>query len=120
MLKAIKTIAVLLVFLLVGLEVNAQTPKEEVKQILFTNVIVFDGLSDQLNRDMHVLISSNKISEISSEPLVVIQFTDMQVSSKDKPDESVLVAGNQYPITLQIISLSEDTDDRVYIPKIPG
>ena len=76
--KAFKTIAVLLVFSLVGLEVNAQSTDEKVEGILFTNVNVFDGVSDQLHRDMHVLVTGNKISEVSSEPLMIIQSTNMQ------------------------------------------
>jgi hypothetical protein len=44
----------------------------------------------------------------------------VKVSSKNRPDEQSLKAGNQHPITLQISSFSNDTDDRVNIPKIPG
>jgi hypothetical protein len=43
----------------------------------------------------------------------------VKVSSKNRPDEQNLKAG-QHPITLQISSFSNDTDDRVNIPKIPG
>ena len=45
---------------------------------------------------------------------------DVKVGSKNRPDEQSLKAGNQHPITLQVSSYSDDTDDRVNIPKIPG
>ena len=49
------------------------------KGVLFSNVNEFDGVTNQLHREMHVLVTGNKISEVSSEPLVVIQSTDMRV-----------------------------------------
>ena len=45
---------------------------------LFTNVMVFDGTSETL-RDVDVLVTGNKISQISEEPLAVIASTNMTV-----------------------------------------
>ena len=45
---------------------------------LFTNVMVFDGTSETL-RDVDVLVTGNKISQISEEPLAVIASTNMSV-----------------------------------------
>jgi imidazolonepropionase-like amidohydrolase len=47
-------------------------------QVLFTNVMVFDGTSDKL-RDVDVLVTGNKISQVSKEPLAVIASTNMTV-----------------------------------------
>jgi hypothetical protein len=49
------------------------------KSVLFSNVNIFDGKTNKLQKDMHVLVFGNKISEISSEPLAVIQSTNMTV-----------------------------------------
>jgi imidazolonepropionase-like amidohydrolase len=46
--------------------------------VLFTNVMVWDGTSEAL-RKADVLVTGNKISEVSDEPLAVIQSTDMTV-----------------------------------------
>ena len=46
--------------------------------VLFTNVMVWDGSSENL-RDADVLVTGNLISEISDEPLAVIASTDMTV-----------------------------------------
>lgn len=48
-------------------------------QVLFSNVNIFDGKTNKLQKDMHVLVTGNKISEISSEPLAVIQSTNMKM-----------------------------------------
>ena len=45
---------------------------------LFTNVMVFDGTSEQL-RDVDVLVKGNKIVQVSEEPLAVIASTTMTV-----------------------------------------
>ncbi len=49
-----------------------------------------------------------------------LRSVGVKVSSKNRPDEQSLKTGNQHPITLQISSLADDTDDRVNIPKAPG
>ena len=54
----------------------AQTEREQ--GVLFTNVMVWDGTSEAL-RKADVLVIGNKISEVSDEPLAVIQSTDMTV-----------------------------------------
>ena len=64
MFKAIRTIAVLLVFSLVGLEVNAQTPEEDVNRILFANVNVFDGVNESLETNTKVLVEDNLITRV--------------------------------------------------------
>ena len=53
------------------------TPAVADQSYYFTNVNVFDGVTDELLMDRHVLISGNMITEVSEEPLVVIQSTDM-------------------------------------------
>lgn len=54
----------------------AQAEREQ--GVLFTNVMVWDGTSVAL-RKADVLVIGNKISEVSEEPLAVIQSTDMTV-----------------------------------------
>lgn len=44
----------------------------------------------------------------------------VKVGPKNKLDEKSLKADNQYLITIQISSFSDDTDHRVSIPKVPG
>lgn len=56
--------------------VLAQSTPEQ--SVLFTNVMVWDGTSDTL-RDADVLVTGNKISQISAEPLAVIASTNMTV-----------------------------------------
>ncbi len=46
--------------------------------VLFTNVMVWDGSSEEL-RDLDVLVSGNRIAQVSEEPLAVIASTDMKV-----------------------------------------
>ena len=50
--------------------------------VLFTNVMLWDGTSETL-RKADVLVTGNKISEVSDEPLAVIQSTDMTVIDGD-------------------------------------
>lgn len=56
--------------------VLAQSTPEQ--SVLFTNVMVWDGTSETL-RDADVLVTGNKISQISAEPLAVIASTNMTV-----------------------------------------
>jgi imidazolonepropionase-like amidohydrolase len=46
--------------------------------VLFTNVMVFDGTTEML-RDVDVLVTGNKISQISEEPLAVTASDNMTV-----------------------------------------
>ncbi len=51
----------------------AQDAKPQPKLTLISNVNIFDGVSDQLQRNMHVLVKDNLIETISDEPLAIIQ-----------------------------------------------
>jgi imidazolonepropionase-like amidohydrolase len=77
MTKLIKLVLVASLILTSTLSFGAA--KDLPKQVLFSNVNIFDGRSDKLQQNMHVLVSGNKISEISAEPLAVIQSTNMTV-----------------------------------------
>ena len=75
--------------------------------------------------DMHLLGYKALVirAEIYPEKLPSLYAALTSVGVKvgsNGPDEQNLKAGNQHPITLQISSLSNDTDDRVSIPKVPG
>jgi imidazolonepropionase-like amidohydrolase len=48
------------------------------QSVLFTNVMVWDGTSETL-RSADVLVTGNKIAQVSDEPLAVVQSTDMTV-----------------------------------------
>ena len=58
---------------------SAGIAKETPSILLFTNVNVWDGTSESLRSNMHVLVEGNLISTISDEPLAVIQSTNMKV-----------------------------------------
>jgi imidazolonepropionase-like amidohydrolase len=62
-------------FLSVRLAAQDATP---LQQYLFTNVGVFDGTSEQLIK-ADVLVTGNKIDQVSTEPLAVIQSSNMTV-----------------------------------------
>jgi len=49
----------------------ADTP--QAKLTLISSVNIFDGTSDKLHENMHVLIKDNLIEQISDEPLAIIQ-----------------------------------------------
>lgn len=53
--------------------VLAQEQKESPSLVLISNVNIFDGKSQTLQKDMHVLVEGNLIKQISKEPLLVIQ-----------------------------------------------
>ena len=48
----------------------AATAQEAPKQVLFTNVNVFDGFGPDLQMGMNVLVEANYIKEVSAEPIV--------------------------------------------------
>lgn len=48
----------------------AATAQEAPKQVLFTNVNVFDGFGPELQMGMNVLVEANYIKEVSAEPIV--------------------------------------------------
>jgi len=49
------------------------------KLILISNVNIFDGKTEKLHQNMHVLIKDNQIETISSEPLAVIQTDNVTI-----------------------------------------
>ena len=63
---------------LASLNAWAQTQEPPPSQVLFTNVMVFDGVNDRLTK-ADVLVTENLITEVSEEPLAVIQSTNMTV-----------------------------------------
>ncbi|MGV6826797.1 MAG: amidohydrolase family protein [bacterium] len=65
-------------FLVIGMQDLLAEAKTQ-SQVLFQNVNVFDGETNKLHKNKHVLVSGNLISEISDEPLAVIQSTNMKV-----------------------------------------
>jgi len=67
----------LVLAVLVSSQAYAQDAKPK-RQVLFQNVMVFDGKSDELKK-ADVLVTENLISEVSAEPLAVIQSTNMKV-----------------------------------------
>ena len=68
--RLMKTKLLLLsLLLLAGLASLAQTDTPSPKTILFQNVRIFDGKSDQLSPSSNVLVRSNKIERISTQPI---------------------------------------------------
>ena len=76
--------------------------------------------------DMNLLGNKALIirAEIYSEKLPSLYETlssiGIKIKSNYKPNQETLKDEFEYPITLQITSFSDKTDDRVNIPKIPG
>lgn len=67
-----------MLFFGVLLSANISARESSPQQYLFTNVNVFDGTSNELiNAD--VLVTDNKIDQVSTEPLAVIQSVNMTV-----------------------------------------
>ena len=46
---------------------------------LISNVNIFDGKTEKLRKNMHVLVKDNLIETISSEPLAVIQTDNVTI-----------------------------------------
>jgi imidazolonepropionase-like amidohydrolase len=61
----------LLILACVGLTFTAAAQDSDPKVILFTNVNVFDGVNEKLIRNANVVVSGNKITAVSTEPLAV-------------------------------------------------
>jgi imidazolonepropionase-like amidohydrolase len=57
----------------------AQKNEQPPTLVLISNVNIFDGKSETLHKNMHVLIKGNLIEKISSEPLAVIQTDNVTV-----------------------------------------
>jgi imidazolonepropionase-like amidohydrolase len=53
----------------------AATAQEAPKQVLFTNVNVFDGFGPELQMGMNVLVEGNYIKEVTGEPIVAPDAT---------------------------------------------
>ena len=51
----------------------------EPKLTLISNVNIFDGKTEKLHQNMHVLVKDNRIETISSEPLAVIQTDNVTI-----------------------------------------
>ena len=51
----------------------AQEQQQSPTLVLISNVNIFDGKTETLQKDMHVLVEGNLIKQISKEPLMVIQ-----------------------------------------------
>ena len=49
-----------------------------------------------------------------------LEASGIKVSEKTRPDVSTFSKDAEYPVTLQVIGLSDDTDDRITIPSVPG
>ena len=49
----------------------APAQEEAPSMVLFTNVTLWNGTSDQATPDMHVLVEGNLITEVAAEPIVV-------------------------------------------------
>lgn len=47
--------------------------------VLISNVNIFDGKTEKLHKNMHVLVAGNRIEQISSEPLAVIQTDNVTI-----------------------------------------
>ena len=57
----------------------AKEHKQPPTLVLISNVNIFDGKTETLRKDMHVLVKNNLIETISSEPLAVIQTDNVTV-----------------------------------------
>ena len=60
------------------LPVQLMAEEDPPQGVLFTNVMVFGGTSEQLIK-ADVLVTGNKIDQVSTEPLAVIASTNMKV-----------------------------------------
>jgi imidazolonepropionase-like amidohydrolase len=74
LIRTVKGILLSVTFLFV----SVASAQEQQTSVLFTNVNVFDGKSEQLFK-ADVLVVGNKIEQVSTEPLAVIQSTNMKV-----------------------------------------
>ncbi len=75
-----RSITTLIILAMVIGFAGSGTAQESAPRItLISNVNVFDGKSDELQKNMHVLVKGNLIESISSEPLAVIQTDNVKV-----------------------------------------
>ncbi len=57
----------------------AQAQQQSPTLVLISNVNIFDGKTETLQKDMHVLVEGNLIKQISKEPLMVIQTDNVTI-----------------------------------------
>jgi imidazolonepropionase-like amidohydrolase len=57
----------------------AQEQQQVPTLVLISNVNIFDGKTEKLHKNMHVLVKDNQIETISSEPLAVIQTDNVTI-----------------------------------------
>jgi len=58
---------------------SAQEQQQSPTLVLISNVNIFDGKTEKLHKNMHVLVKDNQIETISSEPLAVIQTDNVTI-----------------------------------------
>ena len=58
----------------ISMSASAQEAEEPAPKLtLISNVNVFDGKTEKLHQNMHVLVKGNLIEKVSKEPLAIIQ-----------------------------------------------
>ena len=57
----------------------AQEQQQSPTLVLISNVNIFDGKTETLHKDMHVLVKDNLIETISDEPLAIIQTDNVTI-----------------------------------------
>ena len=70
--KIALTIAVMAFIVCISVFAQA-AEKSAPKLILISNVNIFDGKTEKLHKNMHVLVKDNLIETVSNEPLAIIQ-----------------------------------------------
>lgn len=75
--RSITTLIILAMVL--GFAGSGIAQESDPRMTLISNVNVFNGKSDELQKNMHVLVKGNLIESISSEPLAVIQTDNVAV-----------------------------------------
>ena len=78
----------MVLFLLVaGMQTIALGQESEPRHILFTNVSLWDGVSDQVVPNMNVLVVGNLVEKISAEPIEDLRPQTLMV--KENPDLTI-------------------------------
>jgi hypothetical protein len=52
------------------------------KLTLISNVNIFDGKTEKLHKNMHILVKGNLIETVSNEPLAVVQTDNVTMSRR--------------------------------------
>ena len=79
---AIALVAV--IFCISGFARAAEQPSP--KLTLISNVDIFDGQTERLHKNMHVLVKDNLIEPLSNEPLAVIQTDNVTIIADGVPE----------------------------------